>query len=232
MTHIDLISSSRKLFFGCVAICNDHLRSGHGFQLYREIIDMHRETPDLDKLLKRDGFIPLVRQTLVAWNMNQRGASLATEDEMKRSIERNKLGLTKLCRYKLHQLNGKVLDNVVNLLELVFVGLKVMRSKRRIVGVSKALHFLLPDLVMPIDGKYTLEAFYGRNRYSSNLQKETDDFVYIFRHTFQIAKKLNLTDADVSGSQWNTSIPKLIDNAIIGLIKFRDKELTRQSEES
>ena len=219
MKRIDLISSSREQFFYYVAVCNDHYRSGHDLELYRKIINLHREAPDLDKLLERDDFIRLVRRTLSAWNMNQRGASLATEEELKKSIERNRPGLTKLYQYKLHQLDEKAADKAATILELVFAGLKVMRSKRRIVGVSKTLHFLLPDLVVPIDSKYTMEAFYGYNKYSDNPQKETDDFTHIFQKTFQITKKLNLAETDVSGSQWNTSVPKLIDNAIIGLFK-------------
>jgi hypothetical protein len=41
-------------------------------------------------------------------------------------------------------------------LGIVYSNLKLMNSDSRIVSNSKALHFLLPDLVMPMD---TLECF-------------------------------------------------------------------------
>ena len=93
-------------------------------------------------------------------------------------------------------------------------------SKRRIVGVSKAMHFLLPDLVLPIDGKYTMTCLFGYNKYSDNAEKEFETFKDIVVFSKYVVKSLNLTDEDVDGIQWNTSIPKLIDNAMIGFAKF------------
>ena len=62
--------------------------------------------------------------------------------------------------------------------------------------------------------------FFWPNKISTDLEKETKDFIHIFKATVEAAQKLKLTPADVSGEGWNTSIPKLIDNAIIGLSKF------------
>ena len=126
-----------------------------------------------------------------------------------------------------------VIDNMIlKLLENVFCGLEVMKSKRRIVGVSKTLHFLIPDLIMPIDGKYTMTYFYGYNKYSDKAQAEFKTFKEIFLETHKIMKELNLTQADVDNQDWNTSVPKLIDNAIIGFFKHwenRFKESRKQN---
>jgi hypothetical protein len=220
MELFEIIKNSRKLFFHCVKECNEHFKSGHGFKPYREIIDLHRSTGDLEKLLELDGFVNSIWRALEAWGMNQQSAKLNNKEELKNTIFRNKLLLTKLYEYKLHELDEKTLQDIVNKLGLAFGCLKVMKSKRRIVGVSKALHFLIPDLIIPMDGRYTIPAFFGRNKFSNNLEKETDDFMFIFRNSMKIAKDLNLTDEDVTGEQWNTSVPKLIDNAIIGLWKI------------
>lgn len=220
MALIDIATKSRDIFFLCAKECNECYRSGDDLELYRNIIELHRETADIGKLLERKGFINLLRRTLVAWNMDQRGAKLATEAELEKSILQTKPSLLRLYQYKLHELTEKTADQTRSTLELIFGGLKVMRSKRRIVGVSKTLHFLIPDLVMPIDSTYTMEAIYGYNKYSDNLKKEANDFINIFDKTVKIAKDLNLISADVTGDQWNTSVPKLIDNAIIGLFSF------------
>jgi hypothetical protein len=69
-----------------------------------------------------------------------------------------------------------------------------------------------------------MPSFLGHNKFSTDLEKETEDFIHIFKATVKAAQKLKLTPADVSGERWDTSVPKLIDNAIIGLSKFDPDE--------
>jgi hypothetical protein len=79
--------------------------------------------------------------------------------------------LGELYQYKLFEDIDNELTTIKELLEKVFINLKIMESTRRIVGVSKILHFLLPDLIIPVDGKYTLPAFYGYNKFSKSVKK-------------------------------------------------------------
>lgn len=225
MAIFELATCSRELFFFCVEECNTCYRSGEDLELYRQIIALHLETGDLSELLDRAEFTNLIRRTLVKWNMDQRAAKLSPLEELEKTIQQNRHALLKLYKHKLHELTEKTADEIIPTLELAFTGLKVMKSKRRIVGVSKTLHFLLPDLVMPIDSSYTMPAFFGHNKFSTDPEKETKDFIHIFKNTLKIVKQLNLAPADVSGDGWNTSIPKLIDNAIIGVFKLDSDKL-------
>jgi hypothetical protein len=61
--------------------------------------------------------------------------------------------------------------------------------------------------------------FYGTNKYNEKAEKEFQTYLDIFTRTHRITKNLKLTNDDVDGEKWNTSIPKLIDNAIIGFDK-------------
>jgi len=222
-----VLFKSKRIFFYFVKYCNEKYRSGHDLRLYREIINMHRLTSDLDSLLNDESFYTKIMQTLEAWNMNQQGAELTSVDNFKESVLSLKSDLIDLYIYKLCSVNKVQINNsMMKLLKNVFVKLKVMESKRRIVGVSKALHFLLPDLVMPIDGKYTMFFFYGYNKYSDDATAEFKTFADIFSKAHDITKKLCLTQHDVDGEKWNTSVPKLIDNAIIGFLKYIDNNST------
>ena len=185
--------------------------------LYRELVDMHRERGNLEALLDDEAFLLTVYETLRKWNMDQQGARLESFDIFMRSIKLWNDHLVKLYDYKLDEHIGEDISKLKAILEMVFCNLNVMESKRRIVGVSKTLHFLLPDLIMPIDGKYTLPAFYGYNKFSNSPKKEFATFWEIFKETLEITERLELNKNDVSGDGWNTSVPKLIDNAIIGL---------------
>ncbi len=219
------IADSRQSFFSFIDVCNRLYRSGHDLYLYRQIIDKHRNGNGLDSLLKDEDFYPLIWNTLDAWNMNQRRAKLTSIDNLRSSILVNRFNLLELYQYKLHSISaGEVESKVIRSLKQVFVGLNVMESKRRIVGVSKTLHFLLPDLVMPIDGKYTLSFFYGYNKSSTDVEADYNTFEEIFRWTRKVTSKLGLNQDDVNNVAWNTSVPKLIDDAIIGWKHMKDNQ--------
>jgi hypothetical protein len=219
---IDIATASRERFFYFISKCNEHYRFGHDLVLYRKLIESHRKYANLEKLINDDTFLSNLHQTLEKWNMNQRGAQLASIGDLKNSVRFLKDHLIKLYQYKLIDGIDNKLNTLKEILEKIFFNIKVMESKRKIVGVSKALHFLLPDLVMPIDGKFTLPAFYGYNKISNTPEKEFTDFWEIFKETIYITELLELTSSDADGELWNTSVPKLIDNAIIGLYKSEE----------
>jgi len=223
--NIDIATESREHFFQFVKKCNELYRSGHDLLLYREIIDSHRKFGNLINLIEDDIFLGKLHQTLNKFNMNQKGARMVALDVFKRSVRFWKDNLVNLYEYKLFELSDVDIMKIKTDLEKVFINLNVMESKRRIVGVSKALHFLLPDLIMPIDGKYTLPAIYGYNKYSNSPEKEFIIFKEIFNRSLEITRNLQLNSSDVDGEKWNTSVPKLIDNAIIGLVKSEEEEV-------
>ncbi|MEJ5226821.1 hypothetical protein [Thermodesulfovibrio sp.] len=151
---------NKREFFECLKICNENYRSGHDLVYYRRIIEFHRKSENgLYGLLQKEEFYHLIMKTLEKWNMNQRGARLTTIDKFKDSIEKNAENLIKLSKLKLSQLNQSLLNEIKPKLKEIFSNLNVMETKSKIVGVSKTLHFLLPDLVMPIDRKFTLNFF-------------------------------------------------------------------------
>lgn len=112
-------------------------------------------------------------------------------------------------------INEEDKERIKSKLAILYENLKVMESKAKLVGVSKVLHHLLPDLVPPVDRTHTLKFFYDRSNYREKEGKEI--FLKIFDAFYDICKKLNLTEKDLK-RRWDTSIPKLIDNAIIGYV--------------
>lgn len=232
---IDIITKSRKIFFYFVEICNQEYRFAHDLEFYREIIAMHRSVQDILKLIKNDDFCRKLYNTLEAWNMNQRGARLNEFEIVKESVQQHGPYLIDLYENKLDSINSfedKNGQKIMGDLEFVFYHLEIMKSKRRIVGVSKTMHFLLPDLVMPIDNTYTMPYFYGTNKYNGKAEKEFQTFLDIFTKTHRITKDLKLTGNDIDGEKWNTAIPKLIDNAIIGFDKSFDNYFNRFKRDS
>jgi len=67
--------------------------------------------------------------------------------------------------------------------------------------------------------------YYGDDKYSNNPHIEFQTYYDIFKKTFQIVKKLELTPTDADGYKWKTSVPKLIDNSVIGLFNSEVEEV-------
>jgi hypothetical protein len=230
MQLIDLATISRKHFFFFVDRCNEKYRSGHDLAFYRDLIAMHRQHDGIKPLMENSEFHRLIHRTLEEWDMNKRGARLTSLDNLRDSVLFHQESIAELYSFKLYDDIYDDLTTIRKLAERVFCNLKVMESKRRIVGVSKALHFLLPDLIMPIDSKYTMTAFYGYNKYENLPKKEFADFWDIVEKTYEIAERLELRPDDADGVLWKLSVPKLIDNAIIGLWNSKKEEILALSD--
>ncbi|MDP3765034.1 MAG: hypothetical protein Q8R04_00825 [Nanoarchaeota archaeon] len=177
----------------------------------------------------KDQFIELIYVTLSAWNMNSRGAKLAKFQEFKKSIIKNKKNIVALSKYRLDKLSNTEYDKVIKILEYLFYNLKLVgynnnkknSEKPRLVTFSKTIHFLLPNLVVPIDRKYTLNFFYNNASINNKLELQFQKFSYIFKECSSFALEVKLNSK--VGNSWNQNIPKAIDNIIIGYSKLKGK---------
>lgn len=185
------------------------------FYFHQRVIKKIRASDNYKELLSKQIFLEYVYATLSTWGMDRMdgGARLVKFGDFRKSILDNKVLLTELSTYKINELDEENTPQVKEKLSVLFDSLAVMERKKRLVGVSKALHHLLPDLVPPMDGKFTLDFFYGNTNYSEKDQE--NKFFDMFDRFCFIARKMQLTNKDLT-RDWDTSIPKLIDNAIIG----------------
>jgi hypothetical protein len=219
------IFESRDTFFHYVKYCNDNYQRGHDLDSYRAIIDTHRAASAIDDVLHNESFYLLLHRTLELFNMNQKGAVLEDPETIKTSILANNKFLSDVYKQRMSSIASLEDDGgqaIQRKLIWLLKTLKIMRSKARIVGVSKTLHFLLPDLVMPIDNKYTLfyfKHFLNISVPTHNMNAECSTFSMIFSSMHRSIRLMGINENDVDGKGWNTSVPKLCDNAIIGFLK-------------
>jgi hypothetical protein len=174
---------------------------------------------DINVLLDDYNYFELMYVTLIAWNMNMRKAKLVTFDSFRNSIISCKKEIVSLSSYELCKIKAEEIDSLLDMIEPLFKKIHVMQSKSKIVGVSKTLHFLLPKLIMPIDRTYTLKFMFGHMKYDNKPDKEYVTFKDVFKKFWAIVKNLSLNEDDLNGKLWNTTVPKLVDNAIIGFTK-------------
>lgn len=91
----------------------------------------------------------------------------------------------------------------------------VFGKRTRLVSHSKLLHHVLPDLVVPIDGEYT-GWFFGLTAEDMVPSREEATFDLCYQGFREIAKRATPSKYVGTVSPWNSSIGKIIDNAIGG----------------
>lgn len=102
--------------------------------------------------------------------------------------------------------------------------LGIVDNQNRVVAGSKALHHILPELVVPIDRAYTQEFFeWPTPRFQYNPES---CFVEAFEAFTRIGRATDPVQYVASG--WYTSRSKVIDNAIVGFWCFAKAEVKRR----
>jgi len=211
----------KEVLMRYAALCvEDYRPNSDSFKCYHSLIDRHRKS-GIDMLISDPSFHHDIYKTLESWDMNSRRAKLVSFPEFSESLINLSSNIIGLANYTIELLDENDLREINPRLGELFENLKVMQSRSRIVGVSKAMHFLLPRLVMPVDGKFTLKFFFNYRPYRPFLSWEVGLFLDIFAAFSKFARDLGLTRQDEDPSSWNTTVPKIIDNAIIGYLRNR-----------
>lgn len=196
---------------------NRFYRRGPDLYFYRRLISLRDNFKNIDLFLKNNYCLEILYATLVSWDMNTRGARMKYFDEFKANL------LSCLNEFKEMERLGKDVNNIeIDELRLVLMRtykkLNVMKTSGKLVSNSKILHFLFPNLLLPMDRANTLTYFYG------NVNESMNKYIEIVEFSFEIMEKSTNWNALLDNG-WNTTVPKMIDNAIILLVgrSFRKK---------
>lgn len=219
---------TKEVLMRYAGLCVEKYRpNSDGFKYYYSLIDQHRKS-GITLLLSDPGFLRQIHETLKKWDMNYRNAILVEFSDFYESIKELSQKIIELADYSMGDLDENGIHEIEPSMRYVFENLKVMQSESRIVGVPKTLHFLLPRLVMPIDGKYTLSFFFGYRPYRKSLNWEYRLFIDIFEAFSNLAIWMGLSRSDEEPKGWNTTVPKIIDNAIIGYMRHHKRETSHK----
>jgi len=161
-------------------------------------------------------FAKALRRTLELWRMNTRGARLVSLPAFEASLQRCALDV---AEFEDDYLESDALDaaaaaerlwSLIDKLRISATGVQLV-----LVACTKALHHLLPNLVVPMDRQFT-GAFFGWNTHDWQV-KEERSFKAAFVVFREIARKTN--PSRYVGAGWNTSSAKVVDNAIVGFCR-------------
>lgn len=154
-------------------------------------------------------FMELLYATLDAWGMNSRGAGLKDFDEFCKLVQNQRESILKLADYDI-----KRFCECKEPLEAVFTSMQLSKSKSQLVTTSKVLHFLLPNLVVPVDRNYTLNFYHGSTYIPENVKKQFDLFSEIHTDFSNFASKIDLNQY-ITQNSWKQNITGILDSLVI-----------------
>ena len=184
-----------------------------------------RQTPDSLTHLE------YVYATLASWGMQKmgpKGAKMQYFDTYRQSILCMIEKIKEAQKFDIRDMN----EHKWVLIKEIFQGINVMASSISLVGNSKVMHHMLPNIVPPIDHEYTLDYLRGNKNIKADLDDEwqimmgiiSDFFIPIASDNDFEKKALNWIERK-NEYPWDTSILKVVDNLVIG----RKKEIKRKS---
>lgn len=161
--------------------------------------------------------------TLQAWGIGQRDSILVPIEAFCRDLSARKDDFAKF--------DDLLIDNptlpihqTASDLWLLITSMQIVENKAKLVSGSKALHHLLPNLIVPIDRQYT-RRFFGlvRPEFQGQYGSQRPIFMDIFTEFARIARAVPLVSSlERPNCPWRTGRTKLIDNALIGFCRERN----------
>ena len=208
-----------------------NLDSAHGMYYQAETfggpsLHFHLRSLESSQAKDFDRFSEHVYALLASWGMHRMGpggSKMKEFDEFSDSLRKVWSAALLLQDKKLDALSKTDWDS----LRAVFFGIRCMASGTSLVGNSKVMAHLLPNLIPPVDREYTLKFLYGNGQITNGLEVEWDKLSAILRGFFypianspSFLSKTAEWQAYKEQYAWDTSPLKIADNLVIGYSKM------------
>ena len=196
-------------------------RSAQKLRMHKRTVDLRRQLGTASAALADDGFLDSLGETLKAWGVGSHNSILAEATEFRRQLRNQAEKITALDGILIDDADASTGDQIwriIRSLDIVLSRQTLKPTQSKIVGGSKALHHILPELMPPIDRTYTAVFLLRTESYHfQNPSQETETFRIAFESFRTIANLANPVKY-VGRHPWNTSRTKVIDNAIAGFV--------------
>lgn len=138
---------------------------GPSLYFHERAIARRRQHQTVDSLLADTQFLEYVYAVLPAWGMHRMGPQAAKVGDFVQittALSDNTHAFQQLWPYRISALDAQSSVEVAATAWQIIAHVRVSTSQTQIVAGSKFIHYLLPDLIPPIDRQYTFAFFTGR----------------------------------------------------------------------
>ena len=171
------------------------------------------------ELAERDIFFDFVYATLTSWGMHRMGKRVAaklTEFATFRATVLELLARVEDLRgMSICDLDDAQVPAMTKRLAVLVEKAGITASGAPLVANTKTLHFILPDLVPPVDRNYTCRFFYGGPQPQGDAGEV---FSVIFPQLYALAKRHRDVVRRAAGGYFALGDAKVLDNAIVGFV--------------
>ena len=194
---------------------------GWEMDLHKSLIERRRRqfaTPS--EAAADDAFLEDLYRIVKAWYGRRAWLLIPFDNSFKQEIRKAACKLDHLSGLSIMGANYDV-GTVAGQLWNVIGNLTMTTADAKIVSGTKAIHHLVPNLIPPMDNRYTGDFFLG---YGIGQGRET-----VFRRIYQAFTDLTHSLAcneefmERVGRDFNTSVTKTVDNAIIGYVENKSR---------
>ncbi len=182
----------------------------------------HQRSINTRKSEDFDTHLEYVYATLASWGMHRMGrggSKMESFEVFRQSILKLRVRIVEAQAFELRDIR----ERHWSLISEIFQGIRIMATKVHLVGHSKVMHHMLPNIVPPIDREYTLNFLYGNKNIAVDTYQEWKKMKEMISGFFlpiavnqAFAKKADIWMEEKETYQWDTSVLKVIDNLIIG----------------
>lgn len=184
-------------------------------KFHRQAIDRRRELGSDAAALHDKIFLDSLYETLQKWGIGRRASHLVDRLTFELSLLSQESEISILEQYNIEEADFDV-DRVGVTISNLIGNLGVVTNVSKIVAGSKALHHILPDLVPPLDRKWSGLFFkWSPSGPQNELQRVFGEAFRSLALVAVTAKPSRLID-----SGWNSSSTKFLDNGLIGFCQL------------
>jgi len=185
-----------------------------GYRQYLDTVNRRKQLGSTAAAISSDEFIENLHRTLSGFfRLSRRRAKLLPVDDLRLELRKY---APQIGSFDGHKLGGEPSGTVGALWNLINQ-MKLTTEKPRLVSGTKTLHLLLPDLVVPVDRRYTGAFLY---RHSDDFEAgvaEKETFRVAFAAFRKIANAVN-PEIYVGTHEVHATPTKVIDNGIIAFV--------------
>lgn len=172
-------------------------------------------------------FLEYIYAALTSWGMHRMGkggSKMQSFDTFRLSVEKVRSLIEDARHFDVKTMG----EYQWSCIKDIFFAINVMSSGTTLVGNSKVMHHLLPNIIPPIDREYTLWFLKGSTTIRNDINLEwqlmkeiiSDFFIPVFNDAEFNRLAFEWLELQVS-FPWDTSWVKIVDNLIIGAKRSR-----------
>jgi hypothetical protein len=180
---------------------------------HKACLALRREAGSVRAAVNDERFVESLIRTLRAWRLGNRASRLAAPAVFAAALRSSLPALEALEGLAIDA--EDLPDDIGEQLWTLIESLGIVENKAKIVAGTKALHHLLPDLVVPMDHVWTGKFFQFHPPEWQGAASQRRIFRLAYRCFADVARQVQV-QRYVSGQGWRTCRTKVIDNALIG----------------